>query len=112
MLRILETQSKGPHGPSYSLLPSIDKISGHFVKACLEGKATICYRDKTKMKVFSDMVLYKVGFHYGTCLTILQAIGYYANWLPHGPFWLIDENTFVQILFAHSPFGPKKCYFG
>ena len=99
VLRVPETQSKGPQGPCYSLLPSIDKISGHFVKGCLEGKATICYRDKTKMKVFFRHATIQGRILLWNKSDDLQAIGYYVNGLPHGPFWLVDENTFVQIHF-------------
>ena len=88
--------------PCYDILPSIEKIKGKFVNGILDGKAAIRYKDKTKMKViFNDGVIQGLVSMWDN-KEILQGVGTYENGLPHGPFWIIESNFFVQIYFEEG----------
>ena len=39
---------------------------------------------------------------------ILQAIGYYVNGFPHGPFWFHYENIFIQTYFNQGLLDKEK----
>ena len=82
-----------------NLLPCINKIKGMFVNGELEGLAQVYYRDESYMRAS-----FKKGVIQGIVSMmnkhgILQAIGYYVNGFPHGPFWFHYENIFIQTYF-------------
>ena len=86
----------------YHLSPSVQKIVGNFVDGQLSGKGSIFFKDKTKMKVE-----FHNGYINGQVLMFnkhkeLQYIGSYENGVPHGPFWNIYDNEFIQIQFENG----------
>ena len=86
----------------FDILPSILSIHGAFVKAQINGKATIHYNDDTKMKVtFVNGVIQGKVYLFAKH-DELQGIGVYENGLPHGPFWFMYEEHYVFVHFIRG----------
>ena len=86
----------------YDILPSILNIHGRFHKGVLNGKATITYNDETKLKANFIHGVIHGNVRLFTKHNELQGTGLYADGLPHGPFWFIYKNQYVQVHFERG----------
>ena len=97
-----EALSKGHGNNCYSLLPVINKITGTLINGSLHGKANIFYYDEMKMKANFENGVVKGQVLIYDKHEDLRGIGLYENGLPHGPFWLIYENQFINVHFENG----------
>ena len=91
---------KNTKGYCYDLPQSIEEISGNFIKGQLNGKASIIYKDETRMEAtFSNGFISGIVHIYNRH-DQLQAVGLFKEDLPHGPWWAFgDLGQFIQVHF-------------